>query len=72
MSEQDDDQPQLSEKIGALLDKPLLDLLEEAYPLRSQVASLTDTDRQVGVKIGQRELIDFLRRCFDEINPKAL
>ena len=45
-----------------------LDALARAYPLRDAVPKLTDSDRQVWMKAGQQQLIEFLQSCFDEAN----
>lgn len=66
-------QPQLTEQIGALLNQKLLDLLEQAYPLHSALPDPKDSDRMIWVKVGERRVVDFLRRCVgDAISEKVL
>jgi hypothetical protein len=53
------------EQIGALIPPKLLELLEQAYPLRNHLASTKDSLMEIGVKLGERSLLDFLHSCHE-------
>lgn len=50
--------------IGTLVTVELLTALDAAFPARQP--SVDDTERKIFLRAGQREVIDFLRRKFDE------
>ena len=47
-----------------------IDYLKEQFPLR--LPTLTETDREIGVLIGQQSVIEFMTRRLDEIKEEAL
>lgn len=66
------DEPSLREQIGALIPSQLLVLLEQAYPLRGHLASLKDSDREIGVKLGERNVLDFLLACHEDATQQKV
>ena len=62
----------VAERLGALVSQQLLEALDEAYPLRSHLPSLKDSDREIGVKIGQRRLLDFLKSCHEDATQQRV
>lgn len=64
------EEPSLQEQIGALVHPQLLVLLERAFPLREALPTLTDSDRVIGKKIGERSVVDFLRACHETVETQ--
>jgi hypothetical protein len=52
------------------IDKVLLDTLRTQFP--DQVPEITDSDREVGAKIGEQRVIRFLARVFEEQTENIL
>ena len=52
------------------IDKVLLDTLRRQFP--DQVPEITDSDREVGAKIGEQRVIRFLARVFEEQTENIL
>lgn len=65
--------PSRREQIGSLVSRELLALLEEIYPLHAAIPTMTDSDRMIGKKVGERSVIDFLKLCYEAAcQPKVL
>jgi len=60
------DQHLLSNRLGPLLSQELLDTLDALYP--SRPPSLTDSEREIWAKAGERRLVDVLWSKFAEAN----
>lgn len=68
-----DNEPQLSEQIGSLISPQLLLLLERAFPLAGAVPTLTRSEREIWIKVGERAVVDRLRRWLEDASQqKAL
>tara|TARA_S200002703_G_scaffold145784_1_gene140360 strand:- start:399 stop:602 length:204 start_codon:yes stop_codon:yes gene_type:complete len=46
------------------LSKDLLDALNKRFP--SRCPELTDTEREIWIKVGQRKVVEFLEDVYDE------
>jgi hypothetical protein len=60
------------EQIGAHLSPKLLALLAESYPLRSHLPATSDTPTETGVKIGERNVLDFLQSCYEDATQQKV
>lgn len=57
------------DRLGHLLSKDLLDLLEECYPHRCP--SPSDPDREIWMKSGERRLVDVLKAKFESAQQEG-
>lgn len=56
----------LRQQIGAVVSEQLLQLLARAYPVRGALPTMKDSDREIGRKIGQIEVVEFLKQCAED------
>lgn len=60
----------LSERLGSVITKDLLDALDSAYPLR--LPNPSESEREIWMYVGARHLIDVLHAKFAEANDSLL
>lgn len=52
------------------IEKALIDYLSEQFP--DQVPNITDSDREVGAKIGEQRIIRHLKGIYEEQNENII
>jgi len=60
----------LSERLGSVITKDLLDALDALYPLRLPDPSATD--REIWMAVGARQLVEVLHTKYAEANDSLL
>jgi len=58
-----------SERCGALTSKELLEVLDKLFPDRCPLP--TDTDREIWMKVGQRQVVDRMRAWYDSVEASS-